>query len=90
MHKAIAERLGTWRYGEEYPYSRAELAQICERAEVSEYEFFGDSLWDSFRFLNPFGSIRKALRLPPRREIGSPLDAYFSYALVLYAVKDEA
>lgn len=54
MYKWITEHTGRWTIGEEYPFSRRELAAHCERLGVGEYGFFGDSLWRSKKFLNPF------------------------------------
>lgn len=87
LYKAIAELTGTWRYGEEYPYSRSEFKRICESIGVRNYDFTGDSFWDSFRFLNPLGNFRKAFGFNPRYETGTFLDAYISYSLVLVAKK---
>ena len=87
----------TWKVGEEYPYSRQELEDICRQLGVTEYSFFGDSLIGSLNFINPFHQIqklRKLVRLKDdldvsriKREKGTPLDAHFSYALVLCAKK---
>lgn len=87
VYKAVSEKLGTWKYGEEYPYSRSELVSICTELGIDNFSFFGDSFWDSFRFINPLHGLPKKLGRKPRRELGSPLDAYFSYSLVLQAKK---
>ncbi len=90
LFKFIAERTGRWRVGQENPFSRGELAAICREIGVNEYTFLGDSLWDSLRFLLPtriktrLGRMKQRLGLAgPRRQRGTPLDAYLSYALVL-------
>ena len=87
IYKSISEMVGTWRYGQEHPYSRKEYVEICRSLSIKKFTFFGDSFWASFRFLNPFGSLRKALGLKPWRERGSPFDSYFSYSLILRAKK---
>lgn len=91
IFKFLAELLGLWKVGEEYPYSRAEFRRICARLGVREYSFFGDSLIRSFGFLSPVKAIRKLFRLPAPstaslcKERGTFLDQYLSYALVLCA-----
>ncbi|HEX7082180.1 MAG TPA: class I SAM-dependent methyltransferase [Gammaproteobacteria bacterium] len=116
LYKWITERTGRWSVGEEYPFSRAELERWCASFGVSEFGFFGDSLWRSKKFLNPLKwfprrrkprppertdaaaappaatpsprpSGRRRRRRLPRPERGTWLDAYYSYALVLWASK---
>ena len=94
IFKFIAERTGRWHVGEEYPYSRGELARICEQAGIRQYGFFGDSLWWSFHFIDPFYAARKILKVKPdysvarlKNERGTPLDEYIAYALVCYGKK---
>lgn len=53
LYKWITEHTGRWSVGEEYPFSRRELAAYCSTLGVEEYEFFGDSIWRSKKFLNP-------------------------------------
>ncbi|MDA2934467.1 class I SAM-dependent methyltransferase, partial [Acidobacteria bacterium AH-259-D05] len=53
IFKFLAELLGLWKVGEEFPYSRREFGQICQRIGIMEYTFFGDSLPASFHFINP-------------------------------------
>jgi SAM-dependent methyltransferase len=91
--KWVAEKTGRWKLGVEVPFTRGELEAICERLEVTEVEFFGDSLAYSLQFVNPWPYARRALRLRPsgrrrrRRECGTPLDTRWSYATVLVAAK---
>ncbi len=53
LYKWITEHTGRWTIGEEYPFSRRELEAQCASLGISEYGFFGDSLWRSKKFLNP-------------------------------------
>lgn len=97
IYMPAARLAKTWQVGEEYPYSRQELEDICRQLGVTEYSFFGDSLVGSLRFINPFHQIQKLRNLfrlqddldvsGIKREKGTPLDAHFSYALVLCAKK---
>lgn len=90
LYKFLAEATRTWKYGEEYPYSRQEFEEMMEAFGVTEYGFFGDSFVNSFRFFNPIGDLRKTLKLKPPIERGTPLDAYASYSLVLWATRPAA
>lgn len=95
LRKLIEEKMGTWKVGEEYPYTRGELAAVARKMGAHRHTVFGDSFFDSFDLmLNPARFVRKALgRRKPRSRAsvkpqrGSFLDAYFSYALVLCATK---
>jgi SAM-dependent methyltransferase len=94
LFKAAAELSGRWTAGEEYPFSRGELARACRTLGVSEFDFFGDSLANSLRFVNPMEVARKMRGIRPpgdiarvKKERGTPLDAYVAYALVLEAKK---
>ena len=100
LYKFLAEKRGTWPYGQEVPYSRRELAAIMRDLGVREYGFFGDSLIGSLRFFPAPPYLRKGLARWSRPlcgagrgggvvrfERGTPLDGYLSYALVLYAEK---
>lgn len=87
IYKAVTQLLGTWPYGEEYPFSRNEFREICRTLNINEYSFFGDSLIASLGYLHPFGSISKALGKKPPRQPGTFLDQYLSYSLVFCAPK---
>ena len=94
IFKFVAERTGKWGVGEEFPYSRNELSNICQQIGIKEYSFFGDSLIWSFNFINPLKIFRKALKLKEninistiKKESGTFLDQYLSYALVLCGKK---
>jgi SAM-dependent methyltransferase len=83
---------GVWRVGDEHPYSRRELEGICRRLGITEYGFIGDSFLSSWRFVSPARAVKRLLRVgdrprlsPIRPERGTFLDAWISYALVLWA-----
>lgn len=99
MFKLVAESLGLWRAGEEYPYTRKELALICRKCGIENYSFAADSFYSSFTLINPIRYLGKMLKGNPgtrgkydhakiRTEKGSCLDQYLSYALVLCAFKN--
>lgn len=78
LYKWITEHTGRWSVGEEYPFSRRELAHYCSILDVQEYEFFGDSLWRSKKFLNPikwFPRRKKKSRAVPAVSQVQPSDA---------------
>ena len=88
FYKFVAERIGKWNVGEEIPFSRSELARICKKLGYSDFEFFGDSFGESFRFINPLVIMSKlfnrtSMRTPVKPQRGSRLDAHFAYALIL-------
>jgi 2-polyprenyl-3-methyl-5-hydroxy-6-metoxy-1,4-benzoquinol methylase len=94
VYKLLTQRTRLWNVGEEYPFSRHELASICSRLGVREYSFFGDSLLESFRFVNPIALARKVRRKQPptgqqrvRVQRGTFLDERLAYALVLCAAR---
>jgi 2-polyprenyl-3-methyl-5-hydroxy-6-metoxy-1,4-benzoquinol methylase len=95
LYMFAAKRLGRWGVGEEYPYTRKELEQICKQLRIRNYYFFGDSFLKSFSLINPVQLLRVLLkkeRKPrtekdARRDIPSILDEHYSYALVLVARK---
>lgn len=94
IFKFRAEHTGKWSYGEEYPFSREELKNICYRIGIQKYEIFGDSLVGSLNFIFPFSIFEKKFRLRnnieifrKRKEKGTFLDQYLSYALVLCGKK---
>lgn len=87
LYKLITTTTGQWKYGEEYPYTRRELAGMMQEMGAQEFGFFGDALFDSLRFFRPFGSIRKGLGLPPAQGVATPLDGHLSYSLVCWAVR---
>jgi hypothetical protein len=94
VFKFAAEVLRIWKVGEEYPYSRAELRRICEQIGVRDYGFFGDDFRQSLHFISPLHVARRLLKRRPdysiarlKQEIGTRLDAYLAYALILYGKK---
>jgi SAM-dependent methyltransferase len=81
-----------WRVGDEHPYSRRELGNLCRRLEIADYAFIGDSFLSSWRFVSPVRAAKRLLRIVDaprlssiRPERGTFLDAWISYALVLCA-----
>jgi 2-polyprenyl-3-methyl-5-hydroxy-6-metoxy-1,4-benzoquinol methylase len=74
LYKYLAEKLGRWPFGEEYPMSKVELKEICAEIEIKEYKIISSSLINTFAFFySGFRSIQRA----------TPLDPYLGYALVL-------
>lgn len=61
LYKFAAELSGKWSFGEEYPYSRGELEDICQQIGIKDYSFFADCLWESFGFINPFKPLKNKL-----------------------------
>jgi len=94
IFKFRAEYTGKWSYGEEYPFSREELKNICYSIGIQKYTIFGDSLVGSLNLIFPFSIFEKKLRLRNyleifrmRKQKGTFLDQYLSYALVLCGKK---
>ncbi len=93
FYKFIAEKTGRWVVGEEYPFSRKEIRRILEEINVGRYEFLGDSLLSSLQFIFMIPGIRKIFKSGSKiakhmfMKRSTPLDAYFSYALVLCAIR---
>lgn len=94
LFKYFAEHVGRWQVDTEYPFSRKELREICKQIGIVDYSFFGDSLISSFIFVNPFINRFKPLRTKDdlntssiRKEKGTFLDSFLSYALVLCGIK---
>jgi hypothetical protein len=92
LWKFLAEKAGYWQV-EEIPYSRSELTAICQKIGVTHINFFGDSFFCSLNFINPLVIMSKILGKNSlkfkkiKKEKGTPLDQYISYALVLCAQK---
>ena len=96
VFKLVAERLNRWLVGEEYPFSRKELSDLCRKIEIKDYHIYGDSFVSSFSFLDPLKRdfVRRSLHLGNyyqvsrlRRQKVSFLDKWFGYALILCAGK---
>ncbi len=92
IYKFLAEKAGMWSVGEEYPYSRRELKHICEQQGIESYDFIGDSFYWSLNFINPIRIIKKLLKMETnyystKKQRGSILDSYISYAIVLVCRK---
>ena len=89
IHKFVMRTLGFWKFGEEYPYTRREFIRIGKLLNIKNIRFMGDSLINSFRFINPWLLIRRKLKIKPKikKEKGTFLDSYLSYSLVFLAEK---
>jgi 2-polyprenyl-3-methyl-5-hydroxy-6-metoxy-1,4-benzoquinol methylase len=94
IFRFFAEYTGRWQVGEEYPFSRRELRNICQQINCANLSFFGDSLFSSFDFINPLKIINKVYGVRNelsssniKREPGTFLDSYLSYSLVAYGKK---
>jgi len=85
----IAEHSIPWDTGEEYPYSRKEIINICQHIGIKKYAFLGGSILPSLNFLYPIRVMKKRLgnHSGIRKEWGTFLDQYLSYGLVLYGRK---
>jgi 2-polyprenyl-3-methyl-5-hydroxy-6-metoxy-1,4-benzoquinol methylase len=94
LFKFVAKLAGEWKVGEEFPYSRQEFKKICKKIGINNFSFFGDSLFWSLNLINPVNIIKKKLNLKKnlnlsniKKEKGTFLDEYLSYALILYGKK---
>ena len=50
LYKYLAEKLGRWPFGEEYPMSKVELKEIFAEIEINEYKIISSSLINAFAF----------------------------------------
>lgn len=94
IYRFLAKLAKKWTVGEDYLFSRKEFIKICNNMGIFDYSFFGDSIFHSFSFINPIlvlneicGKKFEIKHISQRKEKGTALDEYFSYALVLYAKK---
>lgn len=89
IHKLAAELIGLWRFGEEYPFSRREFVKIGKSLGAKKISFIGDSFFKSFRFINPLLLLgkKRGMKSKIKKEKGSFLDSYFSYALIFIGEK---
>jgi 2-polyprenyl-3-methyl-5-hydroxy-6-metoxy-1,4-benzoquinol methylase len=97
IFKFVAQRTNKWQFGEEYPTSHGELLRMAQTVQAKQASVIGSSFITSFDFINPFKAlavVRNTLHLKDdfdenrlRRERGTPIDSYASYALVLCAQK---
>jgi 2-polyprenyl-3-methyl-5-hydroxy-6-metoxy-1,4-benzoquinol methylase len=94
LFKTLFQNTKIWKVGEEYPYSRKELKNICEKIGIKRCSFFGDSFISSFNFINPLNGIKKIIKLKDNLDISKIqeekenfLDHYLGYALILYGKK---
>lgn len=63
IHKFLAERFGFWNVGEEFPFTRGELRKAFRSAGIPECSFFGDSIYSSLEFIDPFVLARRILKV---------------------------
>lgn len=96
IYKWVAERLKTWKFGEEYPFTRKELLWISQQINGQVLALFGDDFYTSLRFLLPANFLRRWFRvgLPRshkdiRQEKGTPLDDVLGYSYVLILKKNK-
>jgi len=89
FYKFVSELTNRWTVGEEYPFSRREMKNIAKEMNPKEYSFFGDSFVCSLKFFLRTPFIRKylTLRQLEKAEKKCLLDQYFSYSIVLYAIR---
>lgn len=96
IFKFLGQKTNHWPVGDEYPFSRNELARYCKNLNIPECKISGDSFASSINFLlpNKRSFIRKRLGLQNKYDIsklkmqrGSFLDQYLAYALILSAIK---
>lgn len=93
IYKFMAELLGTWNFGEEYPFSKKEFKKILKKININQYSFFGDSFYSSLTFINPMNIIRritnskKKIKQTIHKEKSTVLDNYISYSIILYGKK---
>ena len=92
IYKYLAQKTKFWAVGEEYPYSRHELKQICNELKLPNCYFIGDSFFWSLNFINPVKILKKVLKkkynyYSTKKQHGTPLDQYIGYAIVLVCSK---
>lgn len=94
IYKFISQKIGTWKFGEEYPYTRKEFKKICKKLDVKNFFFIGGSIYYSLKLISPISVINKITHKSKNLDItklkmekGTCLDKYVSYALVLCAFK---
>lgn len=96
IFKFLAQKTNHWPVGDEYPFSRSELAGCCRDIGITDFSVLGDSFAASINFLLPNrrSFIRKRFGLQDNNDIsklkrqrGSFLDQYLAYALILSAKK---
>ncbi len=94
LYKYCSELFGTWKFGEEYPYSRLELSNFCHTFGYQLIGLFGDDLYQSIRFLLPANFLRRLFRVGTPNSLdsihferGTIIDDYLGYSLILMAKK---
>ncbi len=94
IFKFLSELLGTWKFGEEYPYTRSELLEIGEQINGKFLALFGDEFYSSIKFLLPANFLRRwfGVGIPLsknqiRKQNPSFLDDTLGYSLILMLQK---
>jgi SAM-dependent methyltransferase len=94
IYKCISELTGTWKFGEEYPYTRTELVEISQKLKAQCIALFGDDFYTSLKFLLPANFLRRFFKVGSARNLkeiveekGTFLDNDFGYSLVLVLKK---
>jgi 2-polyprenyl-3-methyl-5-hydroxy-6-metoxy-1,4-benzoquinol methylase len=87
LWKFLSQLSGRWAFGEEYPFSIIELKKIAKLFN-KKCSFMGKSLFRTqfcfFRRIKKLFKIKETYDLNKiRKEIGTPLDTYFSTYLIL-------
>ncbi len=96
--KKKRELQGRWAYGEEYPFSRRELRNICIDFGIKNYSFTGSSTLASLEYIIPLASWRNSIQKRLQPTALDPLDIskiksrktrfadeFLGYALILNA-----
>jgi 2-polyprenyl-3-methyl-5-hydroxy-6-metoxy-1,4-benzoquinol methylase len=84
--KFLSERMGRWKFGEEYPFSVLEFKKIQKKIR-KKFKYEGVSLFDTpFNILeriDSFFGFKEQYNLKNiHRHIGTPLDGYFSRTIM--------
>ncbi len=96
IFKFVAELVGAWSVGEEFPFTRAELRKLADgQREFIQRDFFiGSGLWESFKFLNPLlpyyyytGARPKVSTKPITQQHETRFDEYLGYGLIYTVIK---
>lgn len=90
IFKWLSEITGTWKFGEEYPYTRSELKNITKKLSAKCVALFGDDFYSSIKFLLPANFLRRFFKVGTprskaeiRHEKGTMFDDYMGYCLIL-------
>ncbi len=59
--KAKKQRLGTWEWGLEIPFSEEELVSICETIGITDYSIVGSPFLQTLNFVTPFSRWKRSI-----------------------------